>query len=166
MDTVYTRLLEGDPVTPPSVKEARERLERVPDEHFRIFAVHTLEDDKPIGHVILLRIDHRNSDTWVGIGMGEPDYRGKGYGTDAMKVILRYAFQELNMHRVSLDAARANAWAIRSYEKCGFVHEGRTRGTEYRVRFSRRHNYGHLADPNGKKSPIAECEARLRAWMR
>ncbi len=66
-------------------------------------------------------------DTFVGIGIGERDFWGKGYGTDAMKVILRYAFQELNMRRVSLTTFEYNPRAVGSYEKAGFVHEGQAR---------------------------------------
>ena len=62
-----------------------------------------------------------------GIGIGERSDWGKGYGTDAMRLILRYAFIELNLYRVSLDALGSNARAIRSYEKCGFVREGELR---------------------------------------
>jgi RimJ/RimL family protein N-acetyltransferase len=63
----------------------------------------------------------------VGIGIGEAEYRGKGYGTDAMQVILGFAFRELNLHRVSLSVFEYNPRAIRSYEKAGFRHEGRLR---------------------------------------
>jgi RimJ/RimL family protein N-acetyltransferase len=49
-----------------------------------------------------------------------------------MIVILRYAFQELNLRRVALDTFEYNPRAIRSYEKAGFVHEGRARGYLYR----------------------------------
>lgn len=131
-DTVYARLLEVEPVKPPSAKEWRERLESPRNERGYPFGVRTLADDKLIGFVILMRINHVHGDAFVGIGMGDPDYRGKGYGTDAMNLALRFAFQELNLHRVSLDAAAINARAIRSYEKCGFVHEGKSRGAELR----------------------------------
>ncbi len=131
-DTVYTRLLAVDPVTPPNVQAQRERMERPRNEKFFPFVVRTLADDKLIGFVILMNVNHVHGDAFVGIGMGDPEYRGKGYGTDAMNLILRFAFQELNLHRVSLDAVATNARAIRSYEKCGFVHEGQTRGTEFR----------------------------------
>jgi len=52
---------------------------------------------------------------------------GKGYGTDAMRVLLRFAFTEINLHRVSLTVFGYNPRAIRSYEKAGFVVEGRAR---------------------------------------
>ncbi|MCK4899416.1 MAG: GNAT family N-acetyltransferase, partial [Anaerolineales bacterium] len=53
---------------------------------------------------------------------------GKGFGTDAVSVILRYAFHELNLHRVSLGVFEYNRRARRSYEKVGFSVEGRIRG--------------------------------------
>lgn len=131
-DTIYTRWLEVDPVLPPQLKQTRERIERPHSERFYPFAIRALADDKLIGFVILLRVNSHHRDAYVGIGIGESEYRSKGYGTDAMNLILRFAFQELNLHRVSLDAVATNARAIRSYEKCGFVHEGKTRGAEFR----------------------------------
>jgi len=64
---------------------------------------------------------------WVGIGIGEREYWGKGYGTDAMRTILHYGFDELNLHRVSLNVFEYNQRAIHSYEKAGFTIEGRMR---------------------------------------
>jgi RimJ/RimL family protein N-acetyltransferase len=64
----------------------------------------------------------------VGIGLGEREFWGKGYGTDAMRIILRYAFTELNLHRVTLNVFEYNPRGVRSYEKAGFVLEGRQRG--------------------------------------
>ncbi len=64
----------------------------------------------------------------MGIGLGERENWGKGYGTDAMKIILRYAFTELNLRRVTLDVFEYNQRGVRSYEKAGFVIEGRVRG--------------------------------------
>ncbi|HXQ36514.1 MAG TPA: GNAT family protein, partial [Anaerolineales bacterium] len=57
----------------------------------------------------------------------ERDFWGRGYGTDVMKVILRYAFMEINLRRVTLSVFEYNPRAVRSYEKAGFVHEGRMR---------------------------------------
>ena len=65
---------------------------------------------------------------WVGIGLGERDYWGNGYGTDAMRLMLRFAFDELNLWRVSLGVFAYNPRAIRSYEKAGFRREGLVRG--------------------------------------
>jgi RimJ/RimL family protein N-acetyltransferase len=66
-------------------------------------------------------------DAFVGIAIGERDYWGKGYGTDAMRTILHYGFTEINLRRVTLTVFEYNPRAIRSYEKAGFRHEGRLR---------------------------------------
>ncbi len=131
-DTSYSRLLSVEPVLPPRSTTAREMLERLPKPTSFHFGIRTLTDDKLIGFVSLFRVTFMHGDGFVGIGIGDVESRGKGYGTDALRVLLRFAFQELNLHRVSLDAVATNARAIRSYEKGGFVLEGQTRGTEFR----------------------------------
>lgn len=131
-DTVYVRLLDVGPVTPPNTKPMRERMEKEPNPKFYPFSIVTLAEDKLIGSTLLMRVSHTHGEAYVGIGIGEGEFRGKGYGSDALRVLLRFGFQELNLHRVSLDAVATNAQAVRSYEKCGFVPEGFTRGTDYR----------------------------------
>lgn len=88
------------------------------------FAIHTIEGDRMIGLVGLDGFDWLSRTAWVGIGIGETEFQGKGYGTDAMKVVLRYGFTELNLNRVNLTVFEYNQRAIRCYEKCGFKHEG------------------------------------------
>jgi RimJ/RimL family protein N-acetyltransferase len=83
-------------------------------------------------------ISWSNGNSWVGIGIGEREYWGRGYGTDAMRVVLRFAFQELNLHRVSLSVFAYNERAVRSYVKAGFREEGRTR--ELMLREGTRHD--------------------------
>ena len=89
------------------------------------FSIRTLQDDLLIGDVGLDGVLWNHGDAFVGIGIGDREYWGKGYGTDAMRLILRYAFCELNLQRVSLNVFEYNPRAIRSYEKLGFIHEGR-----------------------------------------
>lgn len=131
-DTWYTRMLNIEPVKPPAKRDIKDRLERPRNDKYYPFGVKTLADDTLIGFVILMDVNYVHNNAFVGIGIGEPEYRGKGYGTETMNLALRYAFQELNMHRVSLDTLGSNLQAIRSYEKAGFVHEGRQRGNERR----------------------------------
>lgn len=129
-DSEYGRLLDMDPSIPRSVKAVKEwiekELEKDPLESF-FFTIHTLEDDRLIGEVGLEGIRWSHGDAFVGIGVGERDFWGKGYGTDALNLILRYAFAELDLERVSLDVFEYNPRAIRSYEKAGFHLEGRER---------------------------------------
>jgi len=126
----YLRLLDSGPTNMYSVKKVTEWIQKdqEKDSHaFYFLSIRTLEDDRLIGFTGLDGDAFPNGDTFVGIGIGERDFWGKGYGTDAMNVILRYAFQELNLRRVSLTTFEYNPRAIRSYEKAGFVHEGHVR---------------------------------------
>jgi hypothetical protein len=63
------------------------------------------------------------------IYIGEKDCWGKGYGTEATRLICRYGFNKMRLHRILLWVADANTAAIRVYEKVGFVEEGRARDT-------------------------------------
>lgn len=126
----FTRLLDSAPTLPRSPKKVAEWLEKdaekdTPDTH--LFMIRTLQDDRLVGFIELDEIQWHNGNCIVGIGLGEPQDWGRGYGTDAMQVILRYAFTEFNMRRVTLNVFEYNPRAIRSYEKAGFHHEGRAR---------------------------------------
>jgi RimJ/RimL family protein N-acetyltransferase len=91
------------------------------------FSIRTLAEDKLIGELALDVVTWPGRDAFVGLGIGETEYWGKGYGTDIMNVLLRFAFTEVNLRRVTLSVFEYNPRAIRSYEKAGFRHEGRTR---------------------------------------
>jgi RimJ/RimL family protein N-acetyltransferase len=135
-DTEYWRLMSAEPAQPMSIKSTREWLEEElykDPPGFTMFAIHTLEDDRLIGEVGFEDDDLPYGETFVAIGIGARENWGKGYGTDAMRVILRYAFMELNLQRVSLTVSEYNSRAIQSYLKAGFVEEGRLRGSERRA---------------------------------
>lgn len=123
IDSDYTRLLDVGP----SYLFPQKQIELWMEEGWEDsceFAIHALAEDKMIGDIGLSGFDRAAGTAWVGIGIGDPAFRGKGYGTDAMKVILSYGFEELNLHRVNLGVFEFNKRAIRSYEKCGFKYEG------------------------------------------
>jgi RimJ/RimL family protein N-acetyltransferase len=125
----FKRMLDTSPAYLYSEKATREWFEREQDKEepdYLLFLIRTLEDNKVIGDIGLDKPNH-HGDAFVGIGIGETEYWNKGYGSDAMQIILRYAFQELNLHRVSLDVFEYNPRAIRSYQKAGFQIEGRYR---------------------------------------
>jgi len=77
-----------------------------------------------IGNIGLHGIDRANRKASLGIVIGEKDYWSRGFGTDATRTVLRYAFGRLGLHKVNLDVIEYNERAIRTYEKCGFVREG------------------------------------------
>jgi len=130
-NTEYLRMQSTDYVRRFSVRKLKEWFEKDAEKDpppFNYFSIHTLEDNRLIGGIGLDGGAYPSGETFVGIGIGDPADWGKGYGSDAMNVILRYAFQEMNLRRVALDTFEYNVRGIRSYEKVGFVHEGRMRG--------------------------------------
>ncbi len=100
------------------------------DEKNLVFAIETLEGEH-IGNIGLHEIDWKNGQAVLGIFIGEGDYWGQGYGTDAVRTLLRLAFEEMGLHRISLRVFDFNQRAIRCYEKCGFRHEGRQREAHF-----------------------------------
>jgi RimJ/RimL family protein N-acetyltransferase len=96
------------------------------------FAIEDLKTGKYIGGCGLKSIDWKNRNVEVGIMIGHPKYRGCGYGTDAMKVLIRFVFTELNMRKIKLNVFDFNKRAICSYEKCGFNTEATLKEELYR----------------------------------
>jgi RimJ/RimL family protein N-acetyltransferase len=125
-DSQFWRLAHTEPALPVRPAYVKQKLEDEPIERTR-FAIRTLVDDRLIGLIGLYTIFLPQREALMGIQIGERDYWGKGYGTDALRVLLRYAFGELNLQRVSLSVLEGNERAMRSYEKCGFRYEGRER---------------------------------------
>ena len=91
------------------------------------FTIYEKANARPIGNVDLHEIDHRNRTAEFGIAIGEPDARGKGYGTEAAQLILDYAFTALGLHNVMLLVFAYNLAGIRAYSKAGFKEFGRRR---------------------------------------
>ena len=125
-DSEFKRLLDFDPTHLHSTKAIKEWMEKhlETEKDTFWFSIRALEDDRLLGDIDLVVVDWSSRDAFVGLGIGERDFWGKGYGTDAMKLVLRYAFLELNLRRVTLDVFEYNQRAIRSYEKAGFRLEG------------------------------------------
>jgi diamine N-acetyltransferase len=84
-----------------------------------------------IGNSGFFGIDWRNRSAELGIFIGDKSFWNQGYGTEVMRLLLRYGFSTLNLHRIFLRVFEDNPRAIRTYEKAGFVHEGRLRQGEF-----------------------------------
>ena len=93
-------------------------------------AMTTLEGEL-IGETALRYVDHRAGNADFTIAIGNKAYLGHGYGSDATRALMRFAFEQYNLHRVTLYVHAFNGRAIRAYEKCGFRHEGRLRESYY-----------------------------------
>jgi len=88
------------------------------------FAIRLHHTDDLIGLIELDGILWSNRVAWLSIGIGEAAYRGQGYGHEAVALMLRFGFHELNLHRVQLTVFSTNTRAIRLYERLGFTREG------------------------------------------
>ncbi|MEH7225414.1 GNAT family protein [Bacillus sp. JJ1566] len=95
-----------------------------------IYRVIDKETGNNIGHISLGRIDRRNKSARIGkVLIGDKNARGKGIGQQMIKEVLKIAFEELHLHRVSLAVFDFNNSAIACYEKSGFIKEGLLRDT-------------------------------------
>jgi RimJ/RimL family protein N-acetyltransferase len=116
-------------VAPPSEAAAKERIAKwsANEKDDLGFAIETL-DDPPVlvGNIMLSGARPKDRCATIGIALGR-EYIGRGYGTDAMCVIVDYGFREMGLHRIQLGVAPFNPAGIRAYEKAGFVEEGRYR---------------------------------------
>lgn len=88
-------------------------------------------DGRLIGDVQLAEIDWRHRTARMGLGIAREADRGWGYGLDATKALLGYAFEHLDLHRVSAATVSYNKAARRVLDKCGFVQEGQEREAVY-----------------------------------
>jgi len=128
-DSEFRRLFDSEPPRLLSVKASREWIDKLMEEEPDTFwfAIRAREDDRLLGQIDLAVTSWGSRDAFVGIGIGEREFWGQGYGTDAMNLTLRYAFTELNLRRVTLNVFEFNDRAIRFYERIGFRLEGRQR---------------------------------------
>ncbi len=79
--------------------------------------------DEPVGSVYLRDIDENRHKAEYGIFIGEKEALSKGYGTDAAKLMIRYSFEELKLHKLMLRVLAGNERARKSYENAGFIQE-------------------------------------------
>jgi len=91
------------------------------------FTVYARDDGQPIGRADLTSIDFRHRTASIGLFIGEADRRGRGYGTEIVRLLLDYAFTALGLHNVMLTAYEYNLAGLRTYSKAGFTEFGRRR---------------------------------------
>ena len=95
-------------------------------------AIHLRDSNRLVGTCALSQLDHENGSALFHITIGEKDTWGRGYGTEATRLLLDHAFGTLSLHRIGLSVFSFNERAIRSYLSCGFVMEGRAREAIWR----------------------------------
>ncbi len=117
---------------PTTLTQQKEKITSlVNDPNSILFTICTKEPDKPIGNTAFVRID------WVGrmatfyIAIAEKEHWSKGYGSESTRMMVRYAFDTLNLNRIQLHVSKENQPALKTYRKIGFVEEGTLRQAMY-----------------------------------
>jgi RimJ/RimL family protein N-acetyltransferase len=130
-DREVTRYLAAD--YPLSREDERRWLESAPANGFANgvrLAIET-KDGVHIGTVALHDVRGEDRRATLGVMIGDKQYWSNGYGSDAIVTLLRFAYDEMNLHRVQLHVFEFNERGIACYRKCGFVEEGRLRDHRY-----------------------------------
>lgn len=131
-DSDFMRMMDispARPMSPAMVKKGYEKLEKQIEESKNqyYFAIRAKEDDRLIGKAIVQWIEWANGNADIRLGIGAAEDRCKGYGTQALGMLLRFAFGELNLFRVTATVPEYNTAAIVLLNKFGFVEEVRRR---------------------------------------
>jgi len=108
-----------------------EMLKRPQEEHPLVIEIKEQDEWIPIGNCGIFDIDWRVRSAEVGIVIGEKDYWNQGYGTQAMRLLLKHGIKTLNLNRIFLKVFNNNPRAVRTYEKAGFAQEGCMRQAHY-----------------------------------
>lgn len=120
-------------VKPNSIEQMEEEYNQlIKSNNDVVFAIIDKKTDTHIGNVGLYAINWISRSAEFRIIIGEKEFLGKGYGTEAAELILQYAFEKLNLNKVWLGVNAENLPAVKSYENAGFVREGTLRQEIYR----------------------------------
>jgi len=103
-------------------QKEKEVLQDLAEKHN--YAIIDKKNDKLIGNCGFVSIDDRHSKSEVGIFIGDKDYLSKGYGSEALSLLIQYGFDYLNLHNIFLMVYDFNKRAIKSYKKIGFKEVG------------------------------------------
>lgn len=115
------------------------------------------KEGRPIGSVYLRDINQVDHKAEYGIFIGEKDALGKGYGTQAARLMITYAFEQMGLHKLMLRLLADNKRALRSYEKAGFVQEGYLKDEVYLEGGYKDVIYMAVIHQNSQKSEETTC---------
>ena len=114
------------PLTPAQKEQWYENANKASGSNIT-FTIYECDTQRPIGITGLYGADFRNRTAEFAITIAEPDARGQGFGTEATRLMLDYAFTALGLHNVMLRVFSFNVAGIRTYTKAGFKEFGRRR---------------------------------------
>ncbi len=128
----FMRLYSPQPVRPLTVEQVKKKFEQIDkemdeDNNLFHFAIRPHDEQRLIGEARLQWIEWTNGNAWVKLGIPNPQDRHHGYGSEALRLLMRFAFRELNLYRLTISLPEYNARAIAFFEKAGFIVEVRRR---------------------------------------
>lgn len=131
-DLALSRALSRKPAMPQSVAQIKKKYEAIEKEveegkNLFHFTIRSKEDGRLIGFIRLEGIEWNHGTGWLKLAIGEARERGRGYGSEALQLMLRMAFNELNLYRLSALVGEDNPGALMFFKKHGFVEEVRRR---------------------------------------
>ena len=112
---------------PNTEARSREYIRALDPTRDQVFAIVTREDEQYVGNCGLHAIDAVDRHATLGIVIGRKECWGRGFGTEALRLLCRHAFETLNLHKVCLASYALNERALRMYARVGFQVEGRRR---------------------------------------
>ncbi|HET7027438.1 MAG TPA: GNAT family protein [Candidatus Limnocylindrales bacterium] len=130
-DAEFLALMGGRPASLAERRAAFERRAADPPRDVINLAVCLRADGRPIGRVDVFEIDPYNGNAGFGIGIGDADDRGQGFGREAVRALCDYAFGQLRLERLWLTTDADNVIAQHLYESIGFRREGVARHAYY-----------------------------------
>jgi len=95
------------------------------------FVIAEKESGAYLGQIDLINLDWKNRVSRFGIVIGDVNHRGRGYGSEAIRLLQKHAFERLNLNKLELEVYDFNTHAYQCYLKCGFKEEGRLRQGYY-----------------------------------
>jgi RimJ/RimL family protein N-acetyltransferase len=121
--------LPAIPLSAAQMKKKYEAIEKEVDESKRLFhfTIRSREDDRLLGFTRIEGIEWTHGTCSLKLAIGDPAERNKGFGSEALVLMLRYAFNELNLYRVSVVVGDDNPMGLRFFIRHGFVEEVRRR---------------------------------------
>jgi RimJ/RimL family protein N-acetyltransferase len=122
------------PLSPAQMKKKYEAIEKEVEESKNsfYFTIRSREDDRLLGFIRLYWIEWSHGNGNLKIAIGDPEERGKGYGWEALQMLFHFAFDELNLYRLSVVLGEDNPGALRFFQRAGFVEEVRRRQAIHR----------------------------------
>jgi len=131
-DAGFMRMMYTEPIRPLSVWQVKKKLEDLEktideDKNLFHFRIRTGKDDRLIGFAELMWISWTNGNGYIRLGIGAEKARRKGYGSETLGMLLRYAFDELNLHRLTALIPEYNLPALSLFSRFGFKEEVRRR---------------------------------------